>query len=300
MCGPRNSSSWEVATRNLHGEYALDRREREKGHAPFMEAAQAELMEAIESRKVRSIYWAGGEPLLLDFHWRAMKRIIELGYADQVSVSYNTNLSVLKFKGQHIFDDVIRYFPKWIVGASLDATGEIGEYIRTGLKWPVWQDNFRELKRRSAEPSQEVSIALCLTTLGLLDLKNLLQFSEENNAKTVAQMIQLNYKEVPPMHPLSPFALPRKLLDRCLDEAIEEISSLRNPRNESVFRELEFLKRQPVWQETHPDRYEQLLRRQIKKVKEWEAYLDPQEKKPRFSDFLSRKAYFQDWLDRYW
>ena len=35
----------------------------------------------------------GGEPLMWDMHWKAMERIIELGFADEVYVRYNTNLS---------------------------------------------------------------------------------------------------------------------------------------------------------------------------------------------------------------
>ena len=63
-----------------------------------------------------------------DMHWKAMQRIIELGFAKEVYVRYNTNLSRTSFKGTKLFD-LLPEFQDWQICSSLDGTGEVGEYI---------------------------------------------------------------------------------------------------------------------------------------------------------------------------
>ena len=80
-----------------------------------------------------------------DMHWKAMERIIELGFADEVYVRYNTNLSRTEFrKGSNLFDLIKLQFNDWQVCASIDGIGETGEYIRDGLNYEQWLRNFKE------------------------------------------------------------------------------------------------------------------------------------------------------------
>ena len=90
-----------------------------------------EFTNAVETKNIKEIYWCGGEPLMWDIHWKAMQRIIELGFAKEVYVRYNTNLSRTSLKGIKLFD-LLPQFQDWQVCSSLDGTGEVGEYIRDG------------------------------------------------------------------------------------------------------------------------------------------------------------------------
>ena len=63
------------------------------------EQIEAEFAEAVEQHRVEEVYWAGGEPLMYEQHWRYMKRIIELGDGPQIYVRYNTNLSRCHYRG---------------------------------------------------------------------------------------------------------------------------------------------------------------------------------------------------------
>ena len=92
-----------------------------------------EFMNAVENKTVKEFYWCGGEPLMWKIHWTAMQRVIELGYADQVHARYNSNMSRINFYKYNLFDDILSKFKEWQINASIDGTGEIGEYIRTGL-----------------------------------------------------------------------------------------------------------------------------------------------------------------------
>jgi hypothetical protein len=77
----------------------------------------AEFLSAVESKTIKEIYWCGGEPLMWDIHWQAMQRIIELGFAKDVYVRYNTNLSRTSSKGTKLFD-LLPQFQDWQICAS--------------------------------------------------------------------------------------------------------------------------------------------------------------------------------------
>ena len=64
-----------------------------KGNTAFMEQFDPYL------HTVEKIYWAGGEPLLMDEHWYIMNKLVEMGRTD-VRIFYNTNFSKLTYKDE--------------------------------------------------------------------------------------------------------------------------------------------------------------------------------------------------------
>lgn len=89
------------------------------------------------------IYFAGGEPLIIDDHYRLLE------YLDQEKIyntklRYNTNLSNLKYKKTPIVESW-KNFELVELGASIDAMGELAEIIRHGTKWDVIENNIKEV-----------------------------------------------------------------------------------------------------------------------------------------------------------
>jgi MoaA/NifB/PqqE/SkfB family radical SAM enzyme len=82
---------------------------------------------------VEQIYFAGGEPLLMDEHYNILDELERRGRFD-VRLIYNTNFTEIKLKDRLVFD-YWKKFKSVAVGASLDAMGPQGEYIRKGTKW---------------------------------------------------------------------------------------------------------------------------------------------------------------------
>jgi sulfatase maturation enzyme AslB (radical SAM superfamily) len=82
---------------------------------------------------LHKIYWAGGEPLMMEEHWRIMDELIKRDKLD-VSLVYNTNFSEVKYKGRSVFD-MWKLFDDVSIGASLDGMGDRAEYIRKGTVW---------------------------------------------------------------------------------------------------------------------------------------------------------------------
>jgi hypothetical protein len=144
-----------------------------------------------------------------------MERIIELGFADEVYVRYNTNLSRTSFGKSNLFD-LLGYFSDWQVCASMDGTGEVAEYIRDGLDYTQWLRNFKEGLSIATNPRQ-MRLDYTITMPGLLELKNMFDLSQELNTEVLTKvMFTFSNDEI-----LSPLSLPKDLLHTIIDEALE-------------------------------------------------------------------------------
>ena len=92
---------------------------------------------------VEQIYFAGGEPLMMEEHYNILEELERRGRFD-VRLIYNTNFTHVKLKDRLVFD-YWKKFDNVAVGASLDAMGVRAEYIRKGTDWAVVEDNRRKM-----------------------------------------------------------------------------------------------------------------------------------------------------------
>jgi hypothetical protein len=90
---------------------------------------------------VEQIYFAGGEPLMMDEHYVILEELEKRKKFD-VRLVYNTNFTKTKLKDRSVFD-YWKKFDSVAVGASLDAMGSHAEYIRKGTKWTEVEENRR-------------------------------------------------------------------------------------------------------------------------------------------------------------
>jgi sulfatase maturation enzyme AslB (radical SAM superfamily) len=94
---------------------------------------------------VEQIYFAGGEPLLMEEHYRILDELVQRKRFD-VRLIYNTNFTHTDLKGQSVFE-YWKKFDSVAVGASLDDSGARGEYIRKGTNWNTVVENRRKMMR---------------------------------------------------------------------------------------------------------------------------------------------------------
>ena len=107
---------------------------------------------------VEKIYFAGGEPLIMEEHYKILEHLIKLGKTD-ISIAYNTNFSQLNFKNK----DVISLWEKFddiSIGASLDAMDKRAEYMRKGTNWPQIEKNRIRLKNELPDVKFHVSATI--------------------------------------------------------------------------------------------------------------------------------------------
>ena len=92
---------------------------------------------------VEQIYFAGGEPLMMEEHYLILEELERRGKFD-VRLVYNTNFTNVKLKNRTVFD-YWKKFKSVSVGASLDAMGPRAEYIRKGTTWAEVEQNRQQM-----------------------------------------------------------------------------------------------------------------------------------------------------------
>ena len=127
---------------------------------------------------VEKIYWAGGEPLMMDEHWYIMEKLVEMGKTKMSSpmrIFYNTNFRSILYKDKDAIDLWSKFDPKVIsIGASLDASGKRGEYIRKGTIWSETVKNRMRLKEECPDIDFNISC-----TVSMFNVLNVVDFFEE-------------------------------------------------------------------------------------------------------------------------
>jgi hypothetical protein len=251
MCGDMLSSSWEIEQRTNNMVNWADSKNNwmlpkvRKEITAFQDTQiEAEFAQAVEQHRVEEVYWVGGEPLMYEQHWRYMKRIIELGDGKNVYARYNTNLSRAEYRGCNLYSDILGHLRDWQICASLDGTGQIGEYIRTGLDYRAWRVNF-EQGLKYAQHRRQMRIDFTLTLPGLFEVENIQKLATELGVDILAKVIFSFSPDII----LSPLALPRELLDKTVDRLV---TALPTGALKDVLLQL---KDRPTFAEQWPDTY---------------------------------------------
>lgn len=252
MCGDMLSSSWEAENRENNGwdpnksSQMWMRKDIKQEIDKFHDKVIVkEFADAIESKSMKEIYWCGGEPLMWKIHWESMKRIIELGYQDQVSVRYNSNMSRINFYGMNLFDDILSKYKYWTILASIDGAGAVGEYVRTGLKWNEWYDNMR-YARKFAKTRRDLRMDLTMTMPGMVGLEEMLDAAEELDVDLLAKRVF----GFDPSNVWSPMCIPRKILNRIVDDFLTK-NKKRISKHLYFYSALKDLKEKPTYDETY-------------------------------------------------
>jgi len=205
---------------------------------------EAEFAAAVERHTVEEVYWVGGEPLMYEQHWRYMKRIIELGDGGRLYARYNTNLSRVDYRGVNLYRDILAHARDWQICASLDGTGATGEYIRTGLDYGTFLNNFKAGVAISTNPRQ-MRLDFTLTLPGMTEVDAMNNLARELGVEMLAKIIFSFSPDII----LSPLALPRHLLDPWVDELAG--------RSAGAMRDVLLqLKTRPTFEEQWPDGYQ--------------------------------------------
>jgi len=253
-CGDMLSSSWESEQRQHNMIEWSDpnnnwmRPEVRSAISAFQDnQIEAEFAAAVEQHRVEEVYWVGGEPLMYEQHWRYMKRIVELGDGPRVYARYNTNLSRVDYRGVNLYRDILSGLRDWQICASLDGTGAIGEYIRTGLDYDQWLEHFGQAVEIQCNRRQ-VRIDFTLTLPGMFEVTRIRQLAETYGVEVLAK-VMFSFS---PNIVMSPLALPRTLLEPWIDELVPQVDgALRDMLTQ--------LKTRPTFEEQWPDSYRQGL-----------------------------------------
>ncbi len=250
MCGDMLSSSWETEQKQhnmvdwSNPKNIWMKAEVKEQIEQFQDTqVEAEFSQAVEEHRVEEVYWVGGEPLMYEQHWRYMKRIVELGDGKNVYARYNTNLSRTSYRGVNLYSDILGKLRDWQICASLDGTGPIGEYIRTGLDFDQWLRNYREGNAIRTHRRQ-MRIDFTLTLPGMFEVQNIERLGQELDSDILTKVIFSFSPDIV----MSPLALPKDILHPWIDELITASSG---PMKDMLIQ----LKTRPTFEEQWPNEY---------------------------------------------
>jgi hypothetical protein len=244
---------------------------------------EQEFAQAVEEHRVEEVYWVGGEPLMYEQHWRYMQRIIELGDGKNVYARYNTNLSRVSYGNCNLYSSILARLRDWQICASLDGSGRIGEYIRTGLDYSNFLTNFKQGLEYASHPRQ-MRLDFTLTLPGLFEVNNIQQLATELGVDILAKVIFSFSPDII----LSPLALPRELLDQTVDRLVAGLpaGALKDVLNQ--------LKSRPTFAEQWPDTYQAGLIKGKRRILEIEAL---RKDTYTLNDILSEDTEIRKWYE---
>ena len=153
----------------------LNSEEREKSLAIISK----ELSDDNILKNLLEIYWAGGEPMYWKTHWETLERLVDRGYAKNVTLRYHSNLSTIEYKGKQL-TDYFKHFKEIQFYSSLDGTGNIGEWVRSNLNYEKWKVNFSKLiDYRNTHTNFKIKLSIAVTTATIFDFENLYELCKE-------------------------------------------------------------------------------------------------------------------------
>lgn len=166
-CGPQFSSSWFEDHKITHGD---------PGHPKILKVREdmVSFMDELEPllATVERVYWAGGEPLITDEHYKILDKWIAMGKRD-VKMDYTTNFTQMRYKRKTAFE-YWNAFDNVRVAASLDANHARGEYLRKNMDWNVVVQNRRDMIEQCPHVYFEIT-----PTVSVYNVLNLPDFHKE-------------------------------------------------------------------------------------------------------------------------
>jgi len=290
MCGDMLSSAWETEQKqhdmvNWHDPKNSWMRPEVKNQIEHFQSTQVEqeFAQAVEDHRVEEVYWVGGEPLMYEQHWKYMQRIIELGDGKNVYARYNTNLSRITYRGCDLYSDILPGLRDWQICASIDGTGTIGEYVRTGLDYPEWLENFKR-GVSTATHRRQMRIDFTLTLPGMFEVVPIIKLARELNVDILAKVVFSFSPDIA----LSPLALPKSILHKWVDELLPDTHG-------AMHDVLQQLKSRPTFDEQWPNEYKQGLAKGKARVLQLESI---RTQSTTMDEILSKRPDVYEWWNQ--
>lgn len=195
MCGPFSTGNWikdwnEVMPSQIH----LSNEQKEY-YLNFDWVEQELLIDEFREKVkgIDQIHFAGGEPLLAPQMSKILRECINLGLAKNISVSYNTNITVLPKEVLKLWKE----FKEIKLLCSVDGFNEVNEYIRFPSKWKTIDTNLHFLDEHADEfHITEILLSCTVQIYNVLSLGELYSYLRQFKKIVPAlNLINLNFPE---------------------------------------------------------------------------------------------------------
>ena len=163
---------------------------------------------------------------------------------------YNTNFSILKYKGKTIFEH-LKDFRNVHFSISIDGLGEVGEFVRTGFDTKVFKKNFLIMKW-AIDHYKNITYDFQYTC-SLLNSLNFFEFLEELGEEQ--ELINFHYVQYPFWYNTINFDTIKSDTIKLFESNLKNITS--EKLKQSMLKYLEYLKNSNVkqWDKINAQKY---------------------------------------------
>lgn len=218
-CSPTYSSQWEVEAfkndeiKELFRTYGAGRLE--KKHISLPAERFEDFKKAIPHLK--EVLIAGGEALQQKRHWEMIDYMKP--YAENITLSYNSNLTDLGIKGWSVLDEWPR-FKKIILRVSIDGEEKIYDYFRTGGNLQQVKDNVLKVSELS---NVDMSLTITVSIYNISRLVDCVKFINSIGGYFHTSLVQ--YPK-----PLNPKVLPENIKKQITSEWNKFLDDIHNEK----------------------------------------------------------------------
>ena len=159
-CSPILSSAWYEDHEKLYN-YKSDKEKTINCTTNGTNNIWQQLTELIPN--IDQAYFAGGEPLMMDEHYKTLEILLEHNRHD-VILSYNTNMSIIRYKHYDLIN-LWKQFKHVFVSMSIDDIEARGEYFRKGLNWKRLIKNLDTLRAKTPHVTFSITITVNITNI---------------------------------------------------------------------------------------------------------------------------------------
>lgn len=128
---------------------------------------------------LQQLYFAGGEPLIMDAHDQLLKECIKRGEASHIELRYNSNGLELP---EGLFE-LWSHFKRVRFHFSIDSIGDMNQYIRYPSQWSRVEENLRKLDETG--PNVEITIACAVQALNIYYIPEFIEWKLAQNFKKI-------------------------------------------------------------------------------------------------------------------
>lgn len=191
MCSPHDSSNWIPEWNKIHP--TIQNRELSKTMAWENKGSVngssfnwhknnlvfwSQFYEQIPN--MQQLYFAGGEPLIIDEHYEILEECIRQGHAKNLEIRYNSN----GVEWREDLFDLWKHFKLVRFHYSVDAIGERNAYIRYPSKWERTQEVFKILDTETSD-NVEITVACAVQALNIYYVPEFIKWKLEQGFKKI-------------------------------------------------------------------------------------------------------------------
>ncbi len=142
---------------------------------------------------VEEMLFTGGEPFLSRQHFYILEQLIQRGLAQKVSLRYHSNLT-------HLPDQLLEHwshFKSVQINCSIEAVGELNNYIRYPSKWQDVDANIRKVLSLKSQVPVYMEFHTVFQALSILRVTELMDYLSQfkDQAAVFPYFISMDYPE---------------------------------------------------------------------------------------------------------